>query len=73
MKSYDHTICPVLGKPSNISQKNGCVIDKIFFLVSWSPICTSLILVLTSIKMVSISATVIYDSMRVATLDKPVI
>ena len=59
MKNYDHTICPVLGKSSNISQKNGCVIDKIFFLLSWSPICTSLILVLASMKMVSISATVL--------------
>ena len=49
-------------------KKNGGVISKIF-LVSWSPICTLLILVWALVKMTSTSATVIYNSMRT---DNPV-
>ena len=46
---------------------SGGVIGKIYCLISWSPICTHLILVSASMKMASNSATVIYNSMRVDT------
>ena len=45
-------------------KKNGGVISKIYCLILWSPICTSLILVSASVKMTGTSATVPYNSMR---------
>ena len=51
-------------------KKIGGVISKIYCLVSWSPICTPLILLSALMKMVSISTTVIYNSMKVDTPDE---
>ena len=51
-------------------KKIGGVISKIYCLVSWSPICTPLILLSALMKMASTSTTVIYNSMRVETLVK---
>ena len=51
-----------------ISLKIGGVISKIYCLVSWSPICTPLILLSALMKMASTSTTVIYNSMREETL-----
>ena len=48
-------------------KKNGGVIGKIYSLISWSPICTPLILVSGSVKMEGTSATVIDNSKRVDT------
>ena len=48
-------------------KKIGGVISKIYCLVSWSPICTPLILLSALMKMASTSTTVIYNSMRVET------
>ena len=48
-------------------KKNGGVIGKIYCLISWSPICTPLILVSGSVKMEGASATVIDNSKRVDT------
>ena len=50
--------------------KSGGVIRKIYCLISWSPICTPLVLVSASVKMVGTWATVIYNSMRVDTPDE---
>ena len=48
-------------------KKNGGVIGKIYCLISWSPICTPLILVSRSVKMEGTSATVIDNNIRVDT------
>ena len=40
-------------------KKNDGVMDKIYCLISWSPICTPLILVSASVKMTCTTATVI--------------
>ena len=50
--------------------KNGGAIGKMYCLISWFPICTPLILVSTSMKIASTSATVICNSMRVDTPGK---
>ena len=51
-------------------KKIGGVISKIYCLVSWSPISTSLILISALMKMASTSTTVIYNSMTVETPGK---
>ena len=45
-------------------KKNGGAFSKIYCLILWSPICTPLILVSASVKMVGTSATVTYNSMN---------
>ena len=45
-------------------KQNGGVINKIYCLILWSPICTPLILVSASMKMASASAAVICDSIK---------
>ena len=62
--SYSFKITCILVRQAISLNKNGGVISKIYCLVSWSPICT-LILVLALMKMASTSTTVIYNSMRV--------
>ena len=51
-------------------KKIGGVISKTYCLVSWSSICTPLILVSSLMKMASTLTTVIYNSMRVETPGK---
>ena len=51
-------------------KKNAFVISKFSCLISWSSICTPLILVSTSLRMASNSVTLIYNSMRVDTVGK---
>ena len=48
-------------------KKNGVVIGKIYCLISWSPICTPLLLVSASLKMASTSATVIGNNVSMNT------
>ena len=45
-------------------KENGGVINKIYFVTSWSPISTPLILASASMKMASASASVIYNSIE---------
>ena len=59
--------CSMLRQVINSLNKIGDAISKVFCLVSWSPICTPLILLSALMKMASISTTVIYNSMRVET------
>ena len=68
--SYSFKITCILVRQVISLKKIGGVISKIYCLVSWSPICTPLILLSALIKMASTSTTVIYNSMRVETLVK---
>ena len=65
--SYSFKITCILVRQVISLKKIGGVISKIYCLILWSPICTSLILVLASLKMAGTSATVAYNSMRVDT------
>ena len=65
--SYSFKITCILVRQVISLKKNGGVISKIYCLVSWSPICTPLILLSALMKMASTSTTVIYNSMRVET------
>ena len=65
--SYSFKITCILVMQLISLKKIGAVIIKIYCLVSWSPICTPLILLSVSMKMASTSTTVIYNSMRVET------
>ena len=60
---YSFKITCILVRQVISLKKNGGVISKIYCLILWSPICTSLILVSASVKMTGTSATVPY-SMR---------
>ena len=66
--SYSFKITCILVRQVISLKKIGGVISKIYCLVSWSPICTPLILLSALMKMASTSTTVIYNSMRVDTL-----
>ena len=68
--SYSSKITCILVRQVISLKKIGGVISKTYCLVSWSPICTPLILVLVLMKMTSTSVTVIYNSMRVETFGK---
>ena len=68
--SYSFKITCILVRQVISLKKIGGVISKIYCLVSWSPICTPLILLSALIKMAITSTTVIYNSMRVETLVK---
>ena len=68
--SYSFKITCILVRQVISLKKIGGVISKIYCLVSWSPICTPLILLSALMKMVSISTTVIYNSMKVDTPDE---
>ena len=71
--SYSFKITCILVRQVISLKKIGGVISKIYCLVSWSPICTPLILLSALMKMASTSTTVIYNSMRVETTAKPLI
>ena len=68
--SYSFKITCILVRQVISLKKIGGVISKIYCLVSWSPICTPLILLSALMKMASTSTTVIYNSMRVETPGK---
>ena len=53
---YSFKITSILIRQEISLKKNGDVIGKIYCLTSWSPICTHLILVLASMKMIGASA-----------------
>ena len=57
--SYSFKITCILVRHVISLKKNGCDIGKIYCLISWSRICTPLILILASLKMANASATVI--------------
>ena len=61
---YSFKITCILVRQVISLKKNGGVISKIYCLILWFPICTSLILVSASVKMTGTSATVPYNSMR---------
>ena len=61
---YSFKIICILVRQVISLKKNGGVISKIYCLILWSPICTPLILVSASVKMVGTSATVTYNSMN---------
>ena len=65
--SYSFKITCILVRQVISVKKSGSVISKIYCLVSWSPICSHLILVSASIKMTGTSATAIYNSMSMYT------
>ena len=65
--SYSFKITCILVRQVISLKKIGGVISKIYCLVSWSPICTPLILLSALMKMASTSTTVIYNSMTVET------
>ena len=65
--SYSFKITLILIKQAISLKKNGGVISKIYYLVSWSPICTPSILVSASMKTACTSATVLYNSKGVDT------
>ena len=67
---YSFKITCILVRQVISLKKIGGVISKIYCLVSWSPICTPLILLSALMKMASTSTTVIYNSMRVETPGK---
>ena len=56
--SYSFKIACILVRQLIPLEKNGGVFGKIYCLISWSPICTPLILGSASVKMVATSATV---------------
>ena len=68
--SYSFKITCILVKQVISLKKIGGIISKIYCLVSWSPICTSLILLSALVKMESTSTTVIYNSMNMETPGK---
>ena len=63
--SYGFKITCILVRQVAPSKKNSGAIGKIYRFLSWSRICTPLILVSASLKMASTSATVIYNNMKV--------
>ena len=65
--SYSFKITCILVKQVIFLKKNGIIINIIYCLISWSPICTLLIFVSASMKMLGTLAKVIYNSMRVDT------
>ena len=65
--SYSFKITCTLVRQLMPLKKNCGVIGKIYCLISWSPICTPLILVSGSVEMKGTSATVIDNSIRVDT------
>ena len=56
--SYSFKITCILVRQLLPLKKSGGFISKIYCLISWSPICTPLILVSASVKMAGTSATV---------------
>ena len=64
---YSFKITCILVRQVTSLTKNDGVISKIYCLILWSPICTSLILVSASVKMAGTSATVTYKSVRECT------
>ena len=68
--SYSFKITCILVRQVISLKKIGGIISKIYCLVSWSPICTSLILLSALVKMESTSTTVIYNSMNIETPGK---
>ena len=68
--SYSFKITCILVRQVIALKKIGAVISKIYCLVSWSSICTPLILVSSLMKMASPSTTVTHNSMRVETPGK---
>ena len=71
--SYSFKITCILVKQVISLKKIGCVISKIYCLVSQSPLCTPLILLSALMKMSSTTTTVICNSMRAETPGKFVI
>ena len=71
--SYSFEITCILVRQVIYLKKIGGVISKVYCLVSWSAICTPLILRSALMKMARTSTTVIYNSMRVETTVKPLI
>ena len=61
--SYSFKITCILVRQVISLKKNGGVISKIYCLVSWSPICTPLILLPALIKMESTSTTLYLDTL----------
>ena len=68
--SYSFKITCILVRQVISLKKIGGVIDKIYCLVSWFPICTPLILLSALMKMTSTSTTVVYNSMSMETPGK---
>ena len=68
--SYSFKITCILVRQVISVKKSGSVISKIYCLVSWSPICSHLILVSASVKKAGTSATVIYNSMSMYTFSE---
>ena len=66
--SYSFKITCILVRQVISLKKNGGAIVKICCLISWSRICTPLILVSASVNMANTSPKVIYNSMRVDTI-----
>ena len=56
---YSLKITCILVRQVIFLKKSGGVISKIYFLISWSLICTPLILLSASVKMTGTSATLI--------------
>ena len=65
--SYSFKITCILVRQAISLKESGGVISKVYFLISWSPICTPLVSVSASVKIAGTSAPVIYNSMRVVT------
>ena len=57
--SYSFKITCILVRQLIPLKENGGVLSKIYYLISWSSICTHLILVSASVKMTGTSTTVI--------------
>ena len=68
--SYCFKIICLLVRQVISLKKIGAVISKICCIVSWSPICTPLILLSSWMKMAGTSTTVIYNNMIVETPGK---
>ena len=64
-------ICILVKQVISLKKNGGGVINKIYCLISWCPICAPLIFVSASMKMASISAAVIYNSMEWTPLGTP--
>ena len=64
---YNFKITCILVRQEISLKKNGDVTGKIYYLISWFPICTPLILVSGSMKMAGTSTAAIRNSMRVDT------
>ena len=63
--SYSFKIICILVRYVVSFQKNSSVISKTYCLISWSPICTPLILGSASMKKANTSAKVLHNSIRV--------